>query len=101
MLRIEPLKQDQAPSAILELVDGPRDMRFAMTARTLAHQRVEGREVNDVTARNIMKVTRYRDGGEGELERMAGRFERVEREKERGREKGEAEGSGVGKGNVR
>jgi len=93
VLRIEPLKQDQAPSAILELVDGPRDMRFAMTARTLAHQRVEGREVNDVTARNILKVTRYRDGGEGELEKMAGRFEREVRRGEKG---GEGEGGKVG-----
>lgn len=88
MLRIEPLKQDQAPSAILELVDGPRDMRFAMTARTLAHQRSEGREVNDMTAKNIMKVTRYREGGESALEKMAGRFERE------GRGKGDAVGKG-------
>ena len=34
VLRVEPQKEDQAPSAILEQVDGPRDMRFAMTART-------------------------------------------------------------------
>lgn len=101
VLRIEPLKQDQAPSAILELVDGPRDMRFAMTARTLAHQRVEGREVNDVTARNILKVTRYRDGGEGELEKMAGRFEREGRRGEKGGERERGEGSEVGMGRER
>ncbi len=81
MLRIEPIKEDQAPSAILELVDGPKDMRFAMTARTLAHQRTEGREVNDITAKNIMKVTRYREGGEKALEKLASRFERLEKAK--------------------
>ncbi len=79
MLRIEPIKEDQAPSAILELVDGPKDMRFAMTARTLAHQRNEGREVNDITARNIMKVTRYREGGEQALEKLASRFKNLEK----------------------
>ena len=97
VLRIEPLKPDQAPSAILELVDGPKDMRFAMTARTLAHQRSVGREVNDVTARNILKVTRYREGGEGALEREAGRWERVVRGKEKDKERAE----GVGRGGER
>lgn len=83
VLRIEPLKDDQAPSAILELVDGPKDMRFAMTARTLAHQRVKGNEINDLTAKNIMKVTRYREGGEKALEKLASRFEVEERSKEK------------------
>ncbi|KAI9876718.1 MAG: hypothetical protein M1830_005873 [Pleopsidium flavum] len=89
VLRIEPLKQDQAPSAILELVDGPKDMRFAMTARTLAYQRREGRDVNDVTAKNIMKVTRYREGGEDDLEKMVGKFERLKRKEEDLKEKGD------------
>ncbi|MCJ1313245.1 hypothetical protein MMC25_006922 [Agyrium rufum] len=40
VLRIEPLKEDQAPSAILELVDGPKDMRFHMTAKTLVRERL-------------------------------------------------------------
>jgi hypothetical protein len=70
VLRIEPLKPDQAPSAILELVDGPKDMRFAMTARTIAASRVEGRDMSEMTARNIEKVTRYRANGEDELEKM-------------------------------
>lgn len=69
VLRIEPLKEDQAPSAILELVDGPRDMRFAMTARTLAkgdkiHQKSE------LTQKNIKKVTQFRPNGEDELREM-------------------------------
>ncbi|KAI9811610.1 MAG: hypothetical protein M1827_005359 [Pycnora praestabilis] len=72
VLRIEPLKQDQAPSAILELIDGPKDIRFAMTARTLAFQRAEEKEVNEITAKNIKKVTRYREGGEDALEKAAG-----------------------------
>ncbi|KAJ5489659.1 54S ribosomal protein L8 [Penicillium diatomitis] len=59
---------DQAPSAILELVDGPKDMRFAMTARAIARQREEGLTEHELTALNKMKVTRYRKGGVDELE---------------------------------
>jgi len=77
VLRIEPLKEDQAPSAILELVDGPKDMRFAMTARTIARVREQGKSINDMTAGNIAKVTRFRKDGETELERMVARFERL------------------------
>ena len=70
MLRIEPLKDDQAPSAILELVDGPKDIRFAMTARTIARQRERGEEMNEMTKKNMEKVVRYREDGEEEMEDM-------------------------------
>jgi len=70
VLRIEPLKEDQAPSAILELVDGPKDMRFAMTARTIARERGEGKDIGEMTQRNLEKVTRYRPDGEKALEKM-------------------------------
>jgi large subunit ribosomal protein L17 len=69
-LLIEPLKSDQAPSAILELVDGPKDMRFAMTARTIATTKKAGRPLSEMTERNIEKVTRYRQNGEQELNQM-------------------------------
>lgn len=78
MLRIEPLKPDQAPSAILELVDGPKDMRFAMTARTIARQRGEGEEINEMTQRNVEKVTRYRRDGDQELEKMVEKLNELE-----------------------
>lgn len=78
MLRIEPLKEDHAPSAILELVDGPKDMRFAMTARTLARERGEGKEANEMTRRNVEKVTRFRPGGEKDLEAMVNKLNSLE-----------------------
>lgn len=83
VLRIEPEKEDQAPSAILELVDGPKDMRLALTARTIAHARRKAEEqerefqMNDMTAHNVMKVTRYRKGGERDLDELVGKFERM------------------------
>jgi len=82
VLRIEPLKEDQAASAILELVDGPKDMRFALTAKTLANLRANGRDVNEVTRGNVQKVTRYREGGEGELEEMVQTMMRLDGERE-------------------
>jgi hypothetical protein len=71
------LKPDQAPSAILELVDGPKDIRFAMTARTIARRKKEGMEINEMTARNIEKVTRYRPNGEKDLESMVEKLNRL------------------------
>lgn len=107
MLRIEPLNEhdDQAPSAILQLVDGPKDMRFAMTARTIVRERALADEqppsrntssssgdrllhpardataaaahggIRDYTAMNIRKVTRFRRDGIEALEREVAQLE--------------------------
>ncbi|PYI01710.1 50S ribosomal protein L17 [Aspergillus sclerotiicarbonarius CBS 121057] len=76
VLRVEPKKDDQAASAILELVDGPKDMRFALTARTVARQRSQGLEtLNELTTMNVNKVTRFRKGGVTDLEREIKRLE--------------------------
>lgn len=106
VLRIEPLKSDQAPSAILELVDGPRDMRFAMTAKALVKQREDGVGMNEITAVNVRKVTRFREKGEDELEAEVLRLEREQRRVQREEEEeGETEwvgyGSNVGKRKVK
>ena len=76
VLRTEPRNRnnDQAPTAILELVDGPRDMRFAMTARTVARERELEHGIRDVTLFNIKKVTQFRQGGERALMAMADSF---------------------------
>ncbi|KAI8953500.1 ribosomal protein L17 [Xylaria longipes] len=61
VLRTEPKSTyDQGESAILELVDGPKDMRFAMTAAAVARDRALGRTHNELTAKNRSKVLRYR-----------------------------------------
>jgi large subunit ribosomal protein L17 len=94
VLRTEPLDRDkkhkpddreynpgQPESAILELVDGPRDMRFAITARALVRQREREEEgtgggLTEILAANIRKVTRFRKGGEEVLEKEVRRLER-------------------------
>ncbi|KAH8893164.1 ribosomal protein L17 [Thozetella sp. PMI_491] len=71
VLRTEPKDTySQAPSAILELVDGPKDMRFAMTAATVARDRALGKPHTRLTNKNITKTTRYRAQGKEELESL-------------------------------
>src|SRR3569833_2556316 len=65
VLRTEPKDHDQAPSAILELVDGPRDMRFAMTAATVARDRMLGQPHTELTRRNMSMLTEFHAGGGG------------------------------------
>ena len=50
-------------------------MRFAMTAKTLVRERQSEGGIRDITARNVAKVTRFREGGEEELEKMVRRLE--------------------------
>ncbi len=78
VLRVEPKEDDQAPSAILELVDGPKDMRFMLTARTLARLQNDDKEINDITAKNVDKVTRFRKDGEAALEEMVKKMSKME-----------------------
>ncbi|KAM0250337.1 hypothetical protein ACHAQJ_008684 [Trichoderma viride] len=63
---------DQGESAILEFVDGKKDSRFMMTAKTLARDRLLGRTSTPVTLQNVKKVTKFRD--EKELEDMVQQF---------------------------
>lgn len=63
---------DQGESAILELVDGPKDSRFMMTAKTVARDRTMGRDHTAVTKLNIKKVTQFR--GVEDFEKMVQKF---------------------------
>lgn len=77
VLRTEPKKDDQAQSAVLELVDGPYDMRFAITAAAVGRDRELGREHSELTLRNRAKVTRYRRQGDEAFEAMVLRTQRL------------------------
>ncbi|RVD80254.1 mitochondrial 54S ribosomal protein bL17m [Arthrobotrys flagrans] len=74
VLHIEPYNGDAAPSAILELVDGPKDMRFAMTAKAVARNTYEGTPVHPITKKNIEKVTRFRTNGKEEFQQVVKYF---------------------------
>ncbi|KAI1483099.1 hypothetical protein K445DRAFT_321143 [Daldinia sp. EC12] len=71
VLRTEPKSRyDQGDSAILELVDGPKDLRFAMTAAAVARDQRLGRSHNPLTLLNRQKVTRFRPGGQAAFDEM-------------------------------
>jgi large subunit ribosomal protein L17 len=67
VLRTESHKNDAAESAILSLVDGPRDIRFAMTAKAIARHQANDEPLSELTSLNMHKVTKFRKGGEEEL----------------------------------
>ncbi len=82
-------------------------MKFAITARALVRQRERedsegaGSGMTEIMAANVRKVTRFRDGGEEDLEREVRRLEREgrgsgARRKEREEGDEEMEGSGMG-----
>lgn len=50
-------------------------MRFAMTAKTLVRERKSEGGVREITAKNVRKVTRYREGGMEALEKEVRRLE--------------------------
>ncbi|KAK7917286.1 mitochondrial 54S ribosomal protein YmL8 [Apiospora marii] len=66
VLRTEPKSTyDQAPSAILEFVDGPKDMRFHLTAARVAKDHLLGQRPNKLTLLNRKKVTQFRGASAG------------------------------------
>ena len=81
-------------------------MRFAMTAKALVKQRENGVGMNEITAMNVRKVTRFRERGEDDLEAEVLRLEkeqkRVQREEqEQGGMEWVGYGSNVGKRKVK
>lgn len=73
VVRTEPKNAyDQGESAILEFVDGPKDSRFMMTAKTVARDRLLGRAHTPVTQMNVKKATQFREADD--FEDMVQRF---------------------------
>ena len=74
--RTEPKSQyDQGDSALLQFVDGPRDLRYAITAAAVARDRRLGRESTPLTVLNRTKALRYRGAdAEDRFEAMVSRM---------------------------
>lgn len=66
---------DKARQAVLTLVDGERDIRFDLTAATIARARLADRPLTSLTLSNALKVTKYRPEGQAVLEKAVGREE--------------------------
>ncbi|KPI37760.1 54S ribosomal protein L8, mitochondrial [Cyphellophora attinorum] len=78
VLRTESHRNDAADSAILSLVDGPRDIKFAMTAKALAFNEARGEGNEPQTVLDMHKVTRFRENGEEELQAEIERLRNIE-----------------------
>ncbi|KAH9434975.1 hypothetical protein MCOR02_003940 [Pyricularia oryzae] len=77
-------KYDQGESAILELVDGPKDMLYAITAAAVARDRALGRPHTSLLLHNLAKVTRFRgDNAKADFEAMVERMAALELSKAR------------------
>ncbi|GAM84258.1 hypothetical protein ANO11243_022520 [Dothideomycetidae sp. 11243] len=83
VLRIEPKREDQSASAILELVDSPVDTRFALAARAVAAERAGAVPSTPVTRGNVLKATRFRGpDANKEFEDMVLRFKNLDKKRE-------------------
>ncbi|CAN6639231.1 large ribosomal subunit protein bL17m [Trichomonascus vanleenenianus] len=60
VLKLEARQGDNAPQSILELVGGPRDMRFSMTARVVARLEEQGQPIDMMTQKNIDSILKYK-----------------------------------------
>ena len=70
---------DQAPSAILEFVDGPKDMRYHMTAAAIAKDTLTGQTPTKVTLLNKKKVLQFRGANaKQEFNKMVERMKGLE-----------------------
>ncbi|KAK9475811.1 ribosomal protein L17 [Lipomyces japonicus] len=56
LLHLEPRSYDAAPMAVLELIDGPKDLRFYLTAKAIARAQVEGLKLDRATQFNKKKI---------------------------------------------
>lgn len=54
-------------------------MRFAMTAMTVAKLEDEGKELNEMTQRNVEKVTQFKEGGRSALKQMVEKMRGLKR----------------------
>lgn len=65
-----------------------------MTAKTLVRERANDGGIREITARNVAKVTRFREDGEAELEKTVRRLETMKGLGKEGDEEDEEEESG-------
>ncbi|VEU19717.1 DEKNAAC100162 [Brettanomyces naardenensis] len=70
ILKLEPRIGDNAPQAILELVDnGEREMKFWYIAKTVARLELQGQPLDDLTEKNVRDLLLYRKDGDEEFRR--------------------------------
>ncbi len=73
VLRLEPRLGDRAEQSIVELVDGPKEMKLWMTARVVARLQLQNLPVDDLTQHNVNKLIQFRAGGQEEFDALVER----------------------------
>ncbi|GMM45914.1 mitochondrial 54S ribosomal protein YmL8 [Pichia kluyveri] len=65
MLKLDPRVGDNAPQVALELVDNEnKELFFWYIAKVVARLELQGLPLDDLTAKNVSKVTKYKVNGE-------------------------------------
>lgn len=74
VIRLSKQRPDGAESAVLQLVDGPKDLRWDMTTRTVERLQRQGQPLNQITLLNVKKCTQFRQDGEEQFQRALERL---------------------------
>lgn len=70
VLKLEHRMYDKAPAAIIELVDGKREIKLWLTARVVARLEKQGLPIDSTTQGNIDKLLKYKENGQEEFRQL-------------------------------
>lgn len=71
MLKLDPRVGDNAPQVALELVDNEdRELFFWYVAKVVARLQLQGLPLDELTAKNVGKVTKYKENGEAKFAQL-------------------------------
>lgn len=73
VLRLEPRLGDRAEQSVVELVDGPKEMKLWLTARVVARLQLQNLPVDALTQHNVEKLVKFREGGQEEFDALVER----------------------------
>ncbi|CCH43505.1 60S ribosomal protein L8, mitochondrial [Wickerhamomyces ciferrii] len=73
VLKLEPRLGDHAEQSIVELVDGPKEMRFWLLARIVARLQKQNLPIDELTKHNVSKLIAQRPGGQKEFDDLVER----------------------------
>lgn len=78
VLKLEPRVGDNSPQSIVELVGGKRDMKRALTARTVARYEQQGMPLHPITKKDVERILKQGPNSETEfrelVEKMKNKF---------------------------
>lgn len=67
VLKLEVRQGDSSPQAIIELVDGKREIKFWLVARIVARLELQGLPIDATTQNNVDKLIKFKPDGQEEF----------------------------------